>query len=233
MADSATPIRDLPERRPVLTCRNLILCLTVAVTVAGWYAGPGLSFLAIAALVLGVPIPLALSRLLAARRGRLELGLLRQPLGAKLLPIHCSSGMCCRFAYCWRPHYLRVRTTLPPSISPRAPTWPSRSNSFWTADRDLTADSVVPLTTDTESASVGALAEGGEGAGGAPGVGVDQPAPPGRTVGRGDPGEPVIGGLGREVLPTLLGEDREGVVVCHVSSLGLSPPRHMGQIADL
>jgi hypothetical protein len=78
-------------------------------------------------------------------------------------------------------------------------------------------------------ASVGALAEGGEGVG----VGVDQPAPPGRTVGRGDPGEPVIGGLGREVLPTLLGEDREGVVVCHVSSVGLSPPRHMGQIADL
>ena len=98
---------------------------------------------------------------------------------------------------------------------------------------DLTTDSVVPLTTDTESASVGALAEGGEGAGGAPGVGVDQPAPPGRAVGRGDPGEPVIGGLAREVMPTLLGEDREGVVVCHVSSLGLSPPRHMGQIADL
>ena len=86
MADSATPIRDLPERRLVLTRRNLMLCLTVAVTVAGWYAGPGLSFLAIAALVLGLPIPLALSRLLAARRGRLELGLLRQPLGANLLP---------------------------------------------------------------------------------------------------------------------------------------------------
>jgi hypothetical protein len=91
----------------------------------------------------------------------------------------------------------------------------------------------VPLNTDTESASVGALAEGGEGAGCASGVGVDQPAPPARTVGRGDPDEPVIGGLGRELLPTLLGEDREGVVVCHVSSLGLSPPWHMGQIADL
>jgi hypothetical protein len=86
MADSATPIRDLPERRLVLTRRNLMLCLTVAVTVAGWYTGPGQSFLAIAALVLGLPIPLALSRLLAARRGRLELGLLRQPMGANLLP---------------------------------------------------------------------------------------------------------------------------------------------------
>jgi hypothetical protein len=61
MADSATPIRDLPERRLVLTRRNLMLCLTVAVTVTGWYAGPGQSFLAIAALVLGLPIPLALS----------------------------------------------------------------------------------------------------------------------------------------------------------------------------
>jgi hypothetical protein len=54
--------------------------------VAEWYAGPGLSFLAIAAFVLMLPVPLALSRLLAARRGRLELGLLRQPLGANLLP---------------------------------------------------------------------------------------------------------------------------------------------------
>jgi hypothetical protein len=85
MVDSATPIKDLPESRLVLTRRNLMLCLTVVVTVAEWYAGPGLSFLAIAALVLGLPVPLALSRLLAARRGRLELGLLRQPLGANLL----------------------------------------------------------------------------------------------------------------------------------------------------
>jgi hypothetical protein len=85
MADSATLIKDLPGSRLVLTRRNLMLCLTVAVTVAGWYAGPAQSFLAIAALVLGLPIPLAVSRLLAARRGRLELGLLRQPLGANLL----------------------------------------------------------------------------------------------------------------------------------------------------
>jgi Peptidase family M23 len=86
MADSATPIRDLPGSRLVLTRRNLMLCLVVALTVAEWYAGPGLSFLAIAVLVLALPIPLALSRLLATRRGRLELGLLRQPLGANLLP---------------------------------------------------------------------------------------------------------------------------------------------------
>ena len=85
MTDSVLPIRDLPESRPVLTRRNLTLCLTVAVTVAVWYAGPGLSYLSIAALIVGLPIPLALSRLLAARRGRLELGLLRQPLRRGLL----------------------------------------------------------------------------------------------------------------------------------------------------
>jgi hypothetical protein len=56
------------------------------VTVAVWYAGPGLSYLAIAALVVGLPIPLALSRLLAARRDRLERRLLRQPLRSNLLP---------------------------------------------------------------------------------------------------------------------------------------------------
>jgi hypothetical protein len=54
--------------------------------VAVWYAGPGLSYLAIAALVVGLPIPLALSRLLAARRDRLERRLLRQPLRSNLLP---------------------------------------------------------------------------------------------------------------------------------------------------
>jgi hypothetical protein len=56
------------------------------VTVAAWYAGPGLSYLPIAALVVVLPIPLAVSRLLAARHDRLELGLLRHPLLATLLP---------------------------------------------------------------------------------------------------------------------------------------------------
>src|SRR4029453_2651112 len=44
---------------------------------------------------------------------------------------------------------------------------------------DLTTDSIAPLTADTESASVGALAEGGGGPGCAPGVSVDEPAPRG------------------------------------------------------
>ena len=52
-----------------MTRRNLMLCVTVAVTVGAWYAGPGLNNLSIAALIVGIPIPLALSRLLAARRG--------------------------------------------------------------------------------------------------------------------------------------------------------------------
>lgn len=86
MADSATPITDLPQSRLVLTRRNLLLCLTVAVTVATWYAGPGLSYLPIAAFIIGLPIPLALSRLLAVRHDRLELGLLRQPLRRNLRP---------------------------------------------------------------------------------------------------------------------------------------------------
>ena len=47
---------------------------------------PGLSYLPIAALVVVLPIPLAVSRLLAARHDRLELGLLRHPLLANLLP---------------------------------------------------------------------------------------------------------------------------------------------------
>lgn len=85
MTDSATPIRELPESRLVLTRRNLMVCLTVAVTVAVWYAGPGLSYLSIAALIVGLPIPLAVSRLLAGHRGRLEMGLLRQPLDHNLL----------------------------------------------------------------------------------------------------------------------------------------------------
>ena len=70
----------------VLTRRNLLLCLTAAVTVATWYAGPGLSYLPIAGLIIVLPIPLALSRLLAARRRRLEIGLLRQPFRRGLLP---------------------------------------------------------------------------------------------------------------------------------------------------
>ena len=85
-ADSATPIRDLPGSRLGFTRRALDAVPDRGRDRGPWAAVPGQSFLAIAALVLGLPIPLALSRLLAGRRGRLEFGLLRQPLGGNLLP---------------------------------------------------------------------------------------------------------------------------------------------------
>jgi hypothetical protein len=86
MADSALPITELPSSRVVVTRRNLLLCLTAAVTVAVWYTGPGLSYLPIAALVIGLPVPIVLSRLLAWRRSRLEFNLLRHPFHRSLLP---------------------------------------------------------------------------------------------------------------------------------------------------
>ena len=58
MADADVPISELPFGRVVLTRRNLMLCLTAAVTVAVWYAGPGLSYVPIAALIVGLPYPL-------------------------------------------------------------------------------------------------------------------------------------------------------------------------------
>ena len=61
------------------TRRNLILALTLLVTVATWYGSQGHSFLPIAVLVLALPVVVGASRLLAARRGRLAYGLLREP----------------------------------------------------------------------------------------------------------------------------------------------------------
>ena len=70
----------------LLTRRNLILSLTVLVVVADWYGGRGLSLLPIAVLVLTLPLLIGPSRIVAARRQRLEYGLLRQPLRAGLGP---------------------------------------------------------------------------------------------------------------------------------------------------
>jgi hypothetical protein len=121
MADSAAAISDFPQRSPVWTRRNLMLCLTAAVSVAAWYSGPGLSYLPIAALVVGLPIPLALSRLLAARRDRVELGLLRHPLRASLLPHRLQLLnvllLCGLLAFTLG----TARTTARLSISPRTP----------------------------------------------------------------------------------------------------------------
>jgi len=57
MADSATPIRESPGDRVVLTRRNVMLCATAAVTVAVWQAGPGLSYLPIDGSATGAAVP--------------------------------------------------------------------------------------------------------------------------------------------------------------------------------
>ena len=84
MADART---DKPETGWfLLTRRNLILSLTVLVVVADWYGERGLSLLPIAVLVLCLPLIIGFSRLVAARRQRLEYGLLRRPFRAGLGP---------------------------------------------------------------------------------------------------------------------------------------------------
>jgi hypothetical protein len=62
------------------------LSLTILVVVATWYGDRGLSLLPIGVLVLSLPPITGFSRLIAARRQRLEYGLLRQPLRAGLGP---------------------------------------------------------------------------------------------------------------------------------------------------
>ena len=70
----------------LLTRRNLILSLTIFVVVGTWYGERGLSLLPIGVLVLTLPLIIGISRLVAARRQRLEYGLLRRPLRAGLGP---------------------------------------------------------------------------------------------------------------------------------------------------
>ena len=62
------------------------MSLTILVVVADWYGGRGLSLLPIGVLVLTLPLIIGFSRIVAARRQRLEYGLLRQPLRAGLGP---------------------------------------------------------------------------------------------------------------------------------------------------
>ena len=70
----------------VLTRWNLIVSLTILVSVATWYGALGHSFVPIAVFVLGLPLLIGCSRLIAARKGRLEYGLLRSPLRPGLGP---------------------------------------------------------------------------------------------------------------------------------------------------
>jgi len=82
MADAPTDAG--PTEWFLLTRRNLILSLTVFVIVGTWYGERGLSLLPIGVLVLTLPLIIGISRLVAARRQRLEYGLLRHPLGPAL-----------------------------------------------------------------------------------------------------------------------------------------------------
>ena len=86
LAMTDAPSGDQRARQFVLTRRNLILSLTILVTVATWYGSLGHSFLPIAVFVLGLPLLIGFSRLAAARTGRLEYGLLREPLRTGLGP---------------------------------------------------------------------------------------------------------------------------------------------------
>jgi hypothetical protein len=70
----------------LLTRRNLMLSLTILVSVGTWYGALGHSFIPIAVFVLVLPMLIGFSRLLAARKGRLEYGLLREPLRPGLGP---------------------------------------------------------------------------------------------------------------------------------------------------
>ena len=70
----------------VLTRCNLIVSLTILVSVATWYGALGHSFIPIAVFVLGLPLLIGCSRLVAARKGRLEYDLLRAPLRPGLGP---------------------------------------------------------------------------------------------------------------------------------------------------
>ena len=86
----------------VLTRRNLTLSLTIFVIVATWYGERGLSLVPIGVVVLILPPIIGFSRLVAARRRRLDYGLLRRPfragLGPQLLQLANMALLCAMLA---------------------------------------------------------------------------------------------------------------------------------------
>ena len=126
MADAKTD--DPPTGWFLLTRRNLILSLTVLVVVADWYGARGLSLLPIGVLVLTLPLIIGLSRIFAARRQRLEYGLLRQPLRAGLGPQRLQLGnvvlLCALLALTVARRGLRPRS--PPTHPRPTPRTPGR-----------------------------------------------------------------------------------------------------------
>jgi hypothetical protein len=73
------------EHRVALTRRSLIFGVMGLVTFAYIYRDRGMWFFALAAVYVVLPVVVAASRLWAARRGQLELGLLRYPLRPEVL----------------------------------------------------------------------------------------------------------------------------------------------------
>ena len=70
MADSRRRQDGGATSGPVVSRRSLMLAMTVLITVATWYGSAGQSFLPLACLVVLLPVLLAATRVLAARRAR-------------------------------------------------------------------------------------------------------------------------------------------------------------------
>ncbi len=86
LALQETPAAATHGRSIVVTKRSLILAVWALAVFVGLFYAYGESFNMLATVCLVVPAVLALSRLWGARRRRLELGLLRHPLGRELRP---------------------------------------------------------------------------------------------------------------------------------------------------
>ena len=87
----------------------------------------------------------------------------------------------------------------------------------------LTTGSMLPSTADIAAAWRDAVPDG-QGRSRLGEQSVPPPVPPRRTVGGGQMGEVVVGRLGDELLPTLLGEDGDAVVGVHVYKPRAKPP---------
>ena len=90
---------DAARKRTIaVTKRSLILALCGLVTFAYLYPDSGVWLYALALVCVVLPVSLAASRALSARRGRIELGLLRHPLRRRVRP-HLVQGLniwlCC------------------------------------------------------------------------------------------------------------------------------------------
>jgi hypothetical protein len=86
LALQESPADTASGRTVVVTKRSLVLALWALAVFVGLYYAYGESFNMLATVCVVVPLVLAVSRVRRARRGRLELGLLRHPLGRRVRP---------------------------------------------------------------------------------------------------------------------------------------------------